>query len=279
MTIKDILVHIDSSKRHAQRVQIALDLARQHGAHLLGLYVVSLSDVPDFIPGHSVHRQTAGAEAEAGRISAWFEQCAGEAGVSAEWCQVEPHGLAPVDVTAELVARSHSADLVIVGQHDPDSGDAGIPADLAESAVLESGRPVLVIPYTGAFDFSQVRAILAWNAGREAVRAINDAMPLLKNAAKTVLVVAEDQGGGGSDEIPCGPICAHLARHGVSAEVQHVGAAGSPVGDILLSRAADEGANLIVAGAYQHSRVRELVLGGVTRQFLEQMTVPVLMSR
>ncbi len=281
MELKDILVHVDRTERCRARLDIAFALAQRHEAHLVGLYVESHSDVPDFIPGGSLARASEKARNLGVKLARDFNDRAKQKGISAEWRQVDQAGLGLNDVPDQVIINSHHADLVILGQHDPDSEDAATPDDLPDLVVLGAGRPVLVIPYAGRFDLAEIRALVAWNAGREATRAVNDALPFLKRADKVIVLAVNPRGGrdSGHGDIPCADICTHLARHGVRAEAQHLAAEDVQVGDLLLSRAADEGVNLMVAGAFQRSRVRERVLGGVTRHLLKHMTVPVLMSR
>ncbi len=148
-----------------------------------------------------------------------------------------------------------------------------------EHVAFASGRPVLVVPYAGHFESVGGRVLIGWNATREAARAVNDAMPLLAIAdAVTVLTIDPRAGPDAHGELPGADISLHLARHGVKADIERTVSADIPVGDVLLSRAADLGAELLVTGAYGHSRVRELLLGGATRALLRSMTVPVLMS-
>jgi nucleotide-binding universal stress UspA family protein len=118
---------------------------------------------------------------------------------------------------------------------------------------------------------------VAWNAGREASRAVNDALPLLTRAKVVrILAINPDRTGEHGEEVGA-DVALHLARHGVNADVSVV---GSDIGDadMLLSQVSDFGADLIVMGAYGHSRARELILGGMTRHVLHHMTVPVFMS-
>jgi nucleotide-binding universal stress UspA family protein len=148
-----------------------------------------------------------------------------------------------------------------------------------ERVALAAGRPVLAIPYAGRFEAVGRRVLIGWDASREATRAVADAMPLLA-AAETVSVLSIDprEGPSAHGPVPGADISPHLARHGVNATVERTVSAGVPAGDLLLSRAADLGADLLVVGAYGHSRARELLLGGVTRTLLQSMTLPVLMS-
>ena len=158
-----------------------------------------------------------------------------------------------------MVLHARYADLAVLGQADPDNPPLG--AGVVEAVLLGSGRPALVVPFIGAESVGQ-RVLVAWNATREAARALNDAMPLLAQAEKvTVLSVNPERGIGGEGDLPAADIALHLARHGVKAEAAHTTAEDVSVGDILLSRAADLGADLIVMGGYGHSRAREFVLG------------------
>jgi nucleotide-binding universal stress UspA family protein len=138
---------------------------------------------------------------------------------------------------------------------------------------------VLVVPYAGRFGECGRRVLVAWNASRAATRAVNDAMPLLARAETvTVLCIDPAADGRAHGETPGMDIAVHLARHAVKARVETTVSGGIGVGNALLSRVSDIGADLLVMGAYGHARVRELLLGGATRTILESMTLPVLMS-
>ena len=169
-------------------------------------------------------------------------------------------------------------DLAVVGQPNPDQ-DVLPGTPMVESAFLSSGRPALVVPYIGAPETLGDRVLIAWDAGREAARAVNDALPILAKAKLvTVLAVNPKDGTQEHGMQPGADIALHLARHDVKVESKVTYADDIGVGDAILSRAADVAADLIVMGGYGHSRLRELVLGGATRHLLQHMTVPVLMS-
>lgn len=278
MPIKHILVHIDDSKHVPARLAVAIDLARRFDAHLTGIYVISAPFVPTYMAGqvgaafYESQRKLAGEAAE--RAGAEFTKTAGKAGVSHEWMTGE--GMA-VDVLT-LIGRY--ADLLVVGQPDPDEFSAGDPAhDMVGSLILESGRPVLAVPYAGKFPHVGETVLVMWNASREAARAINDAMPLLERAKKvTVTSVNSGQGAPDIGDLPGADIAHQLARHGVKSESAPTYAEDIEVGDVILSRAADLSADLIVMGGYGQSRFREMVLGGATRHVLRHMTAPVLFS-
>lgn len=272
MSFRDILVHVDNSKNAAARVETAVALATAQQAHLTGLYIRTQPQVPEFVRvqlGREVQelqqRHAAQAEAEA---EALFDSRS--RGIDTEWRS------AAGDVVQLAGLSARYSDLTIVGQTDPDADEV---TPLADHLVLEAGRPVLVVPFAGRFPQPGKRVMVAWNASREATRAVNDALPLLRQA-DSVRVIAINPNGGpaGHGDIPGADIGLHLARHGVKAEAEHIRADDIEVGDLLLSRLADEDIDLLVMGAYGRSRLRELVLGGATRQILRHMTVPVLMS-
>ncbi|MBK8176322.1 MAG: universal stress protein [Rhodospirillales bacterium] len=279
MALKDILVHIDNGRHCTARLDAALALAAAHDAHLTGLYVITHPRIPGYVraqlPDDLIAQQERATVAAAARAERTFTDHLQRAGINGEWRCVEG-AQAPM-----LSMHGRYADVVVAGQRDT-SGDEGVddPA-MPDQLILGLGRPVLVIPYGGEFPAIGNRVLVAWDASRLATRAINDAMPFLETA-KEVIVLAvnpkREDGEGGHGEIPSADICLHLARHRIRTEAQHLYADDLSAGEVLLSRAVDEGIDLIVCGAYGHARWRELVLGGVTRHLLEHMTIPVLMS-
>jgi len=283
MALKDILVQVDETRGLEARLRIAAELAARNEAHLIGLFVienVSFSALaapggPDFVAADAFlqlqdqHRQARLKVAE--RLVQTFDAAVKAAGVnSSEW------RIAEDDAASAATLHARYADLAVLGQQDPERPPLG-PA-VVEAVLLSSGRPVLVVPFIGADSIGK-RVLVAWNATREAARAVNDALPLLGQAEKvTVLAINPERGIGGEGELPAADIALHLARHGVKAEAAHTTADDVGIGDVLLSRASDFSADLIVMGGYGHSRARELVLGGATRTLLRHMTVPVLLS-
>lgn len=277
MGLKDILVHIDRGKRCKERLDAAINLAAGHNAHLIGLYVLTYPHIPGYIRAeineNVLRSQIETARAAAKDAEAMFNDHVSRAGINAEWRCVEG------DLLPTLSLHTRYSDVVIVGQRDPEWEDAGDDPSMPDQLVLQSGRPILIIPHVGEYPVIGKRVMVAWDASRLATRAVNDALPFLVGAQKVMVMAVNPEGGeSGHGEIPSADICLHLARHGVNAEAQHIFARDMSVGDMMLSRAADEGIDLIVTGAYGHARWRELVLGGVTRHLLNHMTVPVLMS-
>ncbi|MBX6746422.1 MAG: universal stress protein [Acetobacteraceae bacterium] len=280
MQLKDILVHLDATEQARTRLRLAADLARQHDAHLTGLLVVDVM-LPAItgadmgggaMLAELLEQMRQDALADAAKVEAAFREQLRRDGIAGEWRQVE-------GPTPEIVAlHARYADLVMLGQEDP---DASRPAagPVIEQALFNTGRPVLLVPYAGRFDTLGRKVLIGWNASREAARAVNDALPLIAQAeTATVLAINPRRGLDGHGEEPGADIARHLARHGVKVRVEHTTATDVSDGEVLLNYAADLSADLLVIGGYGHSRFRELVLGGVTRTLLREMTVPVLMS-
>jgi nucleotide-binding universal stress UspA family protein len=281
MSYKDLLVVLNSDPASRRRIDLAAALAERFAAHLVGLYPLPVPEVPHHLsyydpgvldPFFMDLRQRAQAVSDTEREA--FEHAARLRGVSAEW-RLIAEGLPEADAAL----HTRYVDLTILGQLDPDRADTDLIRPRPEHVAFAAGRPVLVVPYAGRFETVGRRVLIGWNASREATRAVNDAMPLLQAAdLVTVLAIDAREGPDAHGELPGADISLHLARHGVKAEIERTVSADIPIGDVLLSRAADLGADLLVIGAYGHSRVRELLLGGVTRSILQSMTLPVLMS-
>ncbi|MDH5749685.1 MAG: universal stress protein [Rhodospirillales bacterium] len=277
MPLKDLLVHIDSSDQCQSRLETALNLAQANDAHLTGVFVVTRPNIPAYIEAQ-IGAEVIKAQIEEGMRAAdeaekMFSAKTQSAGVKSEWRSVEG------DLCEVLGLHGRYADLVIVGQRDPEGSDMMANSDMPDRLILSVGRPVLVVPYVGTYPTIGQRVMVAWDGSRLAARAVNDSLSLLLGA-KTVNILAVNpkRGTEGLGDVPGGDISLHLARHGIKAEAQHLTSGDISAGDMLLSRAADAGADLIVMGAYGHARWRELVLGGVTRHMLNHMTVPVFMS-
>jgi nucleotide-binding universal stress UspA family protein len=277
MALKDLLVHIDQGPHADVRLEAAIALARDHDAHLIGVHAISHPRIPNYIRmqiGEDVLKAQAAFAADAhAKARALFEERVARAGVRGEWRGVAAEPL------AALTLHGRYVDLVIVGQRDPSGEDASDDPTVPDQLILSLGRPVLVVPYSGSFPAIGKTVLVAWDASRLATRAVNDALPLLLGAKRVCVLAVNPHGGeDGHGQIPSADIGLHLARHGVKAEAEHLYADDIDVGDVLLDRTADIGADLIVSGAYGHARWRELVLGGVTRHLLRHMTVPVLMA-
>lgn len=277
MPYKNLLVHVDDGKASKRRLAAAIALARAHDAHLTGLYVAADPSFPGSlraeVPPEFLTMLQDQLTERLAAAKARFVKTVERAGLTADCRAVHAPGMQIPEVIA-LHARY--VDLVVLGQPDPGE-DSEIGNQTAEDVVLAAGRPGLIVPYIGAGKSIGERILVAWDAGREAARAVNDAMPMLERA-KSVVVLAVNPRRGNHGAQPGADIALHLARHGLKVEAQHLEAKELSVADAILSRLADEDIDLLVMGAYGHSRFREWVLGGTTRQIFEQMTVPVLMS-
>jgi nucleotide-binding universal stress UspA family protein len=283
MPIKDLLVHLDASPQSSARLALGVELALRQGAHLTGLYALEPPDMSLFYgdPGgfvdaawvqEMITRLEDTARQRAAKVEQNFSERLRRDDVKGEWRLAE-------GIAAETVAlHTRYADLAILGQRRPEDSLIST-GNVAATAMLSSGRPVLIVPYVGTFAGVGRKVLVGWKATREAARAVNDAMPLLQKAEIVkVLAINPDLGIDGEGDLPAADVALHLARHGIKAEAAHTVAADVPEGDILLNEAADMDADLIVVGGYGHSRAREFFFGGVTRSLLSSMTVPVLFS-
>jgi nucleotide-binding universal stress UspA family protein len=276
MRYQDIVVHIDDGEAMPGRLAVAVELAERFGAHLTGVYVdpglalPTLIDVP--ISPNLVEALEAEHRERCDRAEQQFRKILAGSDLHNEW------RLTRGELGNTLSRHARYADLIVLGQEGAEDQKMVI-GGLPDSIVLTCGRPALVVPYVGASRPPGKHVIVAWNGSREAARAVNDALPFLIGADEVDVMCVNPHDGEEDDaDLPGADLCLHLARHGVKAEAQTVTAGDVDAGNLLLSRAADRGADLIVMGAYGHARWREVVLGGVTRQMLEQMTVPVFMS-
>ena len=210
------------------------------------------------------------AKADEALATAAFRDLIGSTSLSSEW--------RVADGLAEEVVAAHAryADLVIIGQAEPDAAATTTPPDLAETVAIAGERPVLIVPHIGVTKPPGKTVMLCWNGTREAARAATGALPILKKADKVIILLSIP--GTMATEQPGASVARWLARHGVKAVVQRDTAADSDVGGVILSRAADQDADLIVMGLYGHSRMREWVLGGASRTLLASMTVPLLVA-
>lgn len=276
MSYKTLLVHLDDSAHSDTRMHFALDLAQRWEAHLIGLYVVSqdvfeplLRDDESQLLGENEAPHAVRRNAAQQRFLAAGER----AGLAVEWRA--PPG--PATEVATLHARH--ADLLVLGQTDPDDRASYIARHFVEDLLMGAGRPAIVLPHAGLPGTFGENVLIAWDGSREAARAVADALPLLKRA-RAVTITAVQRSGAGADLQPAGDdLTVFLARHGVDASFSATPhTPDMTTGAVLLDRAADMHADTLVMGAYGHTRVYERVLGGATRTMLESMTLPVLMS-
>ncbi len=279
MAFKTILVSLNDVSRADVLVSMSLALAAKHKAHLVGLYVIPAVRI---YPSMSAHVTPAVIDAvrvffeeHAAATEKKFKAAADKSGTQVEWRNFDSSS---VNIADGVIEHGRQADLIIASQLNEEAND-GIEGDFCERVVMEAGRPVLLIPKIGDFETVGDNVLIGWNATREAARAVFDAMPLLEQsqAARLIWVDPQDEAERARN-LPGAEMAATLARHGIKVTAEAMPTDNIGQGNALLNRASDLGADLIVMGAYGHSRMREFVFGGATRTMLNQMTVPVLMS-
>ncbi|WP_432262203.1 universal stress protein [Cupriavidus sp. TMH.W2] len=277
MAYDSILVHLDGNRQAMQRLQIAARLATASQCPLIGLLAGRVPDPGWFYLMNNAQRCLA-EDQERRRLRRENMRCAFAAAtqdlpLACDWRTVDR------DPVTLALREAREAGLIVSGQYDADNAEGPVARQLLEALLLESGRPTLVVPCAGVFPSVGARVLVAWNGSRESARAVHDALPLVAGARACMLSAGNGAREPRADATPVSHAVRLLERRGVSVEVAH-GPGGSDlaVGELILSRASDFGADLVVMGAYGHGRLRELVLGGVTRLVLESMTVPVLFS-
>lgn len=272
---KSILLHLDASPRAAQRLRRAAQLASAQGAALEVLYAVDSAftryPIAASADGETLEMLARlDVERRAG-ARALFEQERAELGLTGlRWDATEDNPI------AAFQRRALQVDLLVLGQAEPDGSEAQVSMAFAPSVLIESGKPALVLPYTDRGGELGHTILIAWKNSAASARAVTAALPMLRRARK--LHIASWGDSAAADLAEPLPVEAFLAHHHIVAEVHRFARATAGTGELMLSMAADVGADLLVMGCYGHSRAREWLLGGATRTMLQSMTLPVLMS-
>ncbi|MZR31699.1 universal stress protein [Sneathiella litorea] len=279
MSYKTILAYFNNDKQAKELLAVATRITIDNNAHLIGVYVVpkiwlnpavSMEIPADFL---SSQRQYYLDEAE--RIEALFKHETNAAGVSFEWrtLQSPDQKIAPV-----VVEQSRTADIVILSQSN-EATDTDYSAEVPTAVLMESGRPVLVVPFGQQVKNMGEYVALGWNGTREATRAAFDALPFLETAKEVSLIcVGSKKKTSSSYSVMGTELAATLARHDITATIKDIPENNSPIGAQLLEEATMDGGSLLIIGGYGHSRRREFIFGGATKYILENMTIPVLIS-
>ena len=277
MGLNDIVVYVDSSEATKARVGFAVALAKEHGAHLIGIAFAPTALLPLYgadVGFADMSEVMASVKTQGANALRAFEARAKADGVSAEAELMQ--GMSE-EFPHDFAHAARHVDLAILGQ--PRDGDPLIGQyALVERCLFASGRPVIIVPALTDKPSLEGTIVAAWDGSAEAARAINDALTFLKPASRVVLVVGvmsgqDDEQGPQTDDM-----MAHLKRHGVTAEALRVKAGEGDIGRLLLSTAKSLDADLMVMGAFHHSRWREFILGGVTLTVLEEATIPLFMA-
>ncbi len=282
MSFKDLLVHIDDTPVCEHRVNAVLALAERQQARVTAVALALKSTISTYI---GIDFPTSLNEAQQEIVRKASESAVAKFRAAAEARGVE-HDCEIIECSASkapawLSFYARHADMAFLGQPDSSKAGAAFQESILDGVLFDSGRPIYVVPYIGRPDTQKRTAVIAWDGGRKAVRAVNDAIPLLKGRGGdvVVLVINPEQRRNVHGDKPGADIAAHLKRHGLNVRVEiHPSVEVKPDAAIL-NFLADAGADLLVMGAYSHSRLREKAFGGVTDTILHDMTAPVLMAK
>ena len=278
MSYRSLIVHLDDDARSEPRTAVAACLARTCDADLAGVYIVKNPDIPPgvlaMLPADTAARRLEERLKAQRDAEVRFRRIATESRLTA----IEFRAPAGDELDA-AVLHARYADLAILGQPAPDDDHADFERDLLHAVLMRSGRPSLIVPFVSQGQPLGERVLVAWKDTREAALALAGALPLLQHARSVVVTtVGHKPDIEPEDKIAESRVMSWLERHRIAAKFQREVAEDIDAGNLLLSRAADIAAHMIVMGAYSRPRVAELVLGGVTRLMLSSMTVPVLMA-
>lgn len=279
--MKDLLAYYDNEAAGQKALEMISQLASAHDAHVTVVAASPNVFTPSTMPqanGTSVAmieeiaKSKTYAEAEVERMARSITNALSSTGLSFEIHKVS----ADIETVIEsLTTHTRHRDLLIIGHT---SGESRVYDALVKATVFQSGRPVILVPQSFKIKSYPKKVLVAWDGGKEATRSIHDALPLLKKAQRVTLLTVGYGSDGGYGEQPGADMAAHLSRHGLKVEVQHDKETSSLPEQVILHKASQEGYDLVVMGAYGHSRVMEWVLGSVTRTVLKEMAVPVFLS-
>ena len=276
-SLRQVLVHLDATRAAPLRLAAARQLAQQHGAALAALYatVPVYLEMP-YAPELSASVAATLVDIDNERRDAtrkMFDETMKTPGPIGTWGDCSD-----IPLIGAFAAQACYADLLVLGQRDPaDVASSGVPADFPESVLLASGRPGVLVPYVGWSGTIGDTVAIAWKETRESARAVAAALPILQRSRKVHVLTWDEQAPSGIRGHRL-DLDGYLRLHGIEATWHRGGPAPDALGDIVLSRVFDLGADLLVMGCYGHSRAREWVLGGTTRTVLTGMTLPVLMA-
>ena len=269
-----LLVHVEPGPVSERRLRYALSMAQSRDMKLVGLAVrLSMSATVSTTMGDPMAMAALGEASGECCLTAreLFDSVTHGSGIELEWREASG---TPVPVVAAEAGR---ADLVIIGRNDRLDSEGGVYQIAPADVIMASGTPVMVVSADAPLSFKARRILLAWKSTPQAVRAVHDALPLLKSAETVVLTEVVSELEDGKYEISAEAMAGYLTSHGTEVSIRRLLSTGD-AGYQLIEAASDNECDLIVAGAYGHSRLREWVLGGVTRSLLETPTMPCILS-
>ena len=279
MAYKTIVTYLPAPGRVAPVLDVAVPLARKHEAHLIGLHVIPEPHIYAAVAAEMsavvLDAQAKHYNDQAEQVQAAFTQRVQGEDLVTEWRSINCRGL---PIAAAVNVHSAASDLVITSLANPDN-DWETQADLPVRLIVESGRPVLLVPHEGGAGEIGTYVTVAWDGSREAARAAFDALPILAGAEQVKVLSLDQQGPDSEGAFTASDdMTLALARHGIDAEAASDTTAGRPVGEALLSYVTQQGGDLLVMGCSGHTRFREFIFGGATRHVLQNAKVPVLMA-
>jgi nucleotide-binding universal stress UspA family protein len=278
MAIKDLCVCVASIEADEPALLLAEQLARRHAAHLscaaIGVLPMPVFSYSEYSAADLYQRIVE--EGQRANAAFW---AAAEARLQRMDLNVELRRLQPGGGDIELCAamQARHADLIVARA--PADAAPQPHMDIIEGALIGGGGPVLVVPLGWRGGTIGQKPLIAWDAGREAARALRDALPLFQpDAHVTVATIDAAPSATGFGDAPGHDVAAHLARHGLKVEVRNEDSLGRSVAQVVKDLAAALDADLIVMGGYRHARLQQALLGGVTRSLLRETKIPLLLS-
>ena len=278
MQYKNILVYLDDGASNTERMKTSLSIARAHHARITGVALNTAPSLQTMIRAgiSGAHELLEKGQVQAKVVADEFTALATAENIDYDTRVIEcKEGRA----AQKLAHLARNFDIAVLRQANPDRPNADLVTDVAEEVLFSSGRPVLFIPYIGAHAIPCQRAVIAWDGSAASTRAVHDALPLMEHMEEVVVLVvdAEDQERTNGEK-PGDDISTHLNAHGINNRIERRVSDGVPTSTIILNALSDTGADILIMGGYGTSKLREVVLGGVTRTLLNSMTVPVFMS-
>jgi nucleotide-binding universal stress UspA family protein len=272
------MVYLPSEKNAAAILEPALKIAGTQGAHVIGFHLIPdlpvYGEFPAEVSEEVILRLEEAGKAAANGAKRVFDECLQNSPLTHEWrCFIASYAAG-----GDLIAQhGRAADLIICGKPGDDIPDAW--NNFSETAIMRSGRPVLILPGQNPQTAIGEHVIIAWNDTREATRAVHDSLDLIK-AAKSVraITLIEKESQRAPAEAMGADLIANLARHGIAASLEVSYAGGGSAGEGILARLLEDGCDLLIMGGYSHSRLREMIFGGVSRDVLRDTWAPTLVS-
>ncbi len=279
MSYKTIVVNLNDIERVSALMNVAISLSKKHDAHLIGLHVIPPFNMaamagPFGVSPEIINEYVKSRKALSEEIKKEYEKALEQDIVSSEWRCVDSW-----ENWSErhLIKHSRCADLIVTGQGAIKQGIAE-QTRITEHLILETGRPVLVIPHEGEFEEVGNYPLIAWNASQESTRAVFDALPFLVNSKETKVVWIDPDEPDEKIDVAGSEISTTLARHGVKVEAATINTEKEKIGESIVNQVRESASDLLIMGAYGHSRFQEYLFGGATKGVLKDMKVPVLLS-